>query len=92
MSDVTIYGNEYCSFCEAARRLLENRGIRFEEISISHDAERFAEMRARSGNRSIPQIFVGETHVGGFDELCLLDESGELDKLLAGVAADGESL
>jgi glutaredoxin 3 len=50
MSDVTIYGNEYCSFCEAARRLLENRGIRFEEITISHDAERFAEMSARSGN------------------------------------------
>ena len=92
MSGVTIYGNEYCAFCEAAKRLLANKGIRYEDISISGDPGRFAEMVARSGRRSVPQIFVGDTHVGGFDELCSLDASGELDKLLAGIDAEGNSL
>ena len=80
---VTIYGNDTCAYCAAARMLLTKKGIRFEDIVVSGDAERFAEMEARSGGRrSVPQIFVGDNHVGGFDELFSLDKSGELDRLL----------
>ena len=92
MSGVTIYGNEFCAFCDAAKSLLSNKGVRFEDISVSRDPARFAEMMARSGRRSVPQIFVGDVHVGGFQELCSLDESGELDRLLAGIASRGGSL
>jgi glutaredoxin 3 len=91
MSGVTLYGNEFCAFCDAAKSLLTNKGVQFEDISISRDPGRLAEMQSRSGCRSGPQIFVGDTYVGGFDELCSLDESGELDILLAGVASDGDS-
>ena len=82
---VTIYGDDSCAYCAAARMLFTKKGVKFEDIVVSRDAERFAEMESRSGGRrSVPQIFVGADHVGGFDELCSLDKSGELDKLLAG--------
>ena len=88
MSDdvqVTIYGDDACAYCAAARMLFTKKGIRFEDVVVSGNEERFAEMESRSGGRrSVPQIFVGDSHVGGFDELCSLDKSGELDKLLAG--------
>lgn len=64
--------------------LLTRKSVAFEDISVSNDPARRAEMEARSGNHTVPQIFVGDTHVGGFDELCVLEKSGELDKLLAG--------
>ncbi|MDH3746944.1 MAG: glutaredoxin 3 [Gammaproteobacteria bacterium] len=83
MSTITIYGNESCAFCGAARMLLTKKGIKFEDILVSNDAEKRAEMEARSQQRSVPQIFIGDKHVGGFEELCDLDKSGELDKLLA---------
>jgi len=86
MSDetrVTVYGDEHCAYCAAARMLFTRKGVRFEDVLVSRDAERLAEMRARSGCQSVPQIFVGDQHVGGFDELSSLDKSGELDKLLA---------
>ena len=79
---VTVYGDEHCAYCAAARMLFTRKGVRFEDVLVSRDAERFAEMRARSGRQSVPQIFVGDRHVGGFDELSSLDKSGELDKLL----------
>ena len=82
---VTIYGDDSCAYCAAARMLLTKKGVRFDDIVVSRDADRFAEMESRSGGRrSVPQIFVGNNHVGGFDELCSLDKSGELDRLLAG--------
>lgn len=85
---VTIYGDDSCAYCAAARMLLTKKGVSFEDIVVSRDADRFAEMQARSGGRrSVPQIFVGDKHVGGFDELCSLDKSGELDQLLAGQQA-----
>jgi len=86
MSDetrVTIYGDEHCAYCAAARMLFTRKGIRFEDVLVSMDASKLEEMEARSGRRSVPQIFVGDNHVGGFDELCSLDKSGELDELLA---------
>lgn len=80
---VTIYLTETCSYCGAARMLLTKKGVRYEERVVSRDPGLREEMVERTGKTSVPQIFVGNTHVGGFDELCSLDTSGELDKLLA---------
>ena len=80
---VTIYLTETCSYCGAARMLLTKKGIRYEERLVSQNAGLRDEMLERSGKTTVPQIFVGATHVGGFDELYALDSSGELDKLLA---------
>jgi len=82
---VVIYGDEFCAYCAAARMLLTKKGVKFDDVLVSRDPARFDEMQARSGGRrSVPQRFIGDVHVGGFDEVCSLDKSGELDKLLAG--------
>jgi len=81
---VTVYGNTTCAYCGAARMLLTRKAIDFEDIVISDDPLKQEEMQERSGAHSVPQIFVGDTLVGGFEELCTLDKSGELDELLAG--------
>ncbi len=86
MSDdkpVTIYTNATCPYCGAARMLLTKKAVEFEDIAVTDDPVLLAEMQERSGNGTVPQIFVGDTSVGGFDELCALDKSGELDKMLA---------
>lgn len=80
---IQIYGNDTCAYCGAARMLLTKKGARFEDILVNKNTDKFDEMRERSGRTSVPQIFVGDTHVGGFDELCELDKNGELDALLA---------
>lgn len=67
-----------------AKRLLQGKGVRFEEIRVDEDPLRRDEMMRISGRRTVPQIFVGETHVGGFDELSALDRAGGLDPLLQG--------
>jgi glutaredoxin 3 len=85
---VTIYGNTTCAYCGAARMLLTRKAVEFEDIVITDDAVLQKEMQDKSGARSVPQIFIGDTLVGGFDELCALDKSGKLDKLLAGVARE----
>ncbi len=82
-SPVMIYLTESCSYCGAARMLLTKKGVRYEERVVSRDADLRDEMVERTGKTSVPQIFIGEVHVGGFDELYALDSSGELDKLLA---------
>lgn len=89
---VTVYGDDTCAYCAAARMLFARKGVRFQDVVVSRDADRLAEMEARSGHRSVPQIFVGDHHIGGFDELCSLDKSGELDKLLAELTNGGNSL
>jgi len=81
---VTVYGTTTCSYCGAARMLLTRKAVEYEDVVIQDGSELFEEMQQRSGSRSVPQIFIGDAHVGGFDELCSLDKSGELDKLLAG--------
>ena len=81
---VTVYGNTTCAYCGAARMLLTKKSVEFEDIVITDDPLRQKEMQERSGHTTVPQIFVGETLVGGFDELCALDKSGELEELLAG--------
>lgn len=84
MQPVTIYGNATCPYCGAARMLLKKKGVAFDDVLVNADCDKRSEMRERSGRSSVPQIFVGDKHVGGFDELYELDKSGELDELLAG--------
>lgn len=78
-----MYSTSTCAYCGAARMLLTGKGVRFDDINVGVDAQKRAEMEALSGRRSVPQIFIDERHVGGFDELRALDKSGELDTLLA---------
>jgi glutaredoxin 3 len=87
---VDIYTGSNCAPCMRAKRLLETKGVKFREISVEESAEVRAEMQRRSGGRrSVPQIFVGERHVGGFDDMVALDRKGELDSLLKEVDSHG---
>jgi glutaredoxin 3 len=79
---VTMYTTSWCPYCDRARRLLASKGVAFEEIDVESAAEKRAEMHTRSGRRSVPQIFIGEQHVGGSDDLYALEKSGRLDALL----------
>jgi len=87
MASVTIYTRQFCGFCVAAKRLLDEKGVNYDEIDASGDPGRRQEMIQRSnGGSTFPQIFVGDTHVGGCDDLFALERSGKLDGLLAGAA------
>lgn len=83
MSEVVMYTTQYCSFCVRAKALLRQKGIVFEEIDIGADADLRAKMIEASGRRTVPQIFINGRAIGGFEELRVLDEQGELDRLLA---------
>lgn len=80
---VEIYTSPFCGYCHAAKRLLKQKGAAFHEIDVSADPARRQEMMARSGRHTVPQIFIGATHVGGSDDLHALDRAGKLDALLA---------
>jgi len=83
MATIKVYGNDSCAYCGAARMLLKKKRVAFDDILVNKDAEGRAEMQARTERTSVPQVFIGDIHVGGFDELCELDQRGELDKLIA---------
>ncbi|MBK1645981.1 glutaredoxin 3 [Thiocapsa imhoffii] len=87
MSSVILYTTRICPYCWRARELLQRKGVAFEEISVDQNPEHMATMRQRSRRNTVPQIFIGNHHVGGYDDLALLEARGELDALLA--AADG---
>ena len=78
---IEIWGTEFCGYCTAARMLLKKKGLEYEDVSVSRDPELRREMEQRSGRRSVPQIFIDGRPIGGFDELYVLDQSGELDRL-----------
>jgi len=80
---ITLYESRWCDFCRAARRLLDKKGWEYEKQSVDGNPELRAEMESRSGRTSVPQIFFGDTHVGGFDDMAALDADGELDALYA---------
>lgn len=83
MASVEIYTTPTCPYCHAAKQLLASKGIDYFEEDVSVSAERRTEMTRRAGGRhTVPQIFVGEHHVGGFDDLHTLDETGRLDALV----------
>lgn len=79
---VIMYGTLACPFCRSARDLLDRKGAAYEEIRVDLEPERRTEMRARGGGHTVPQIWIGETHVGGFTDLLALDRQGRLDSLL----------
>jgi glutaredoxin 3 len=81
---IEMYANSWCPYCEFARTLLRGKGVSFMEISLEEHPELRAEMIRRSGRHTVPQIFIGDRHIGGSDDLYELDAEGQLDPLLAG--------
>jgi glutaredoxin 3 len=85
MADVVLYTRDWCSYSDAARALLERKGVEFEEINATGNKDLRAQMVERANGRStFPQVFIGGAHVGGCDDLYELEEQGKLDALLAG--------
>ena len=83
MADVTIYTRQFCPYCTRAVSLLKSKNVNFNEIDAGMDAQKKAEMVERSGGgRTFPQIFIGDKHVGGCDDIMALERSGKLDSLL----------
>ena len=85
MSQVTMYTTAFCPYCVRAKQLLKNRGVEdIQEIRVDQDAAQRAHMMEITGRRTVPQIFIGDRHVGGCDDLVALDRQGGLVPLLAG--------
>ncbi|MDO8901854.1 MAG: glutaredoxin 3 [Phenylobacterium sp.] len=82
MPNVTLYTKPYCPYCVRAMALLEKKGVEFTEIEAAFDPEKRQEMNRRSGRNTFPQIFIGDRHIGGCDDMMDLERSGELDALL----------
>ncbi|MXY14643.1 MAG: glutaredoxin 3 [Proteobacteria bacterium] len=82
-SEVVIYSGNRCAYCNAAKRLLDSKNVGYTEINVDEDPARREEMVRRTQRQTVPQIFIGERHVGGFDDLSELNQSGGLDELLA---------
>ncbi len=81
---VTLYSSDWCPYCQRAKSLLTQKNVVFSEINIEEQPKFREEMIARSNRRTVPQIFIGDKHVGGCDDLFELDRSGELDRLIQG--------
>ncbi len=82
MSKVELYTKDHCPYCDQAKRLFDSKGINYKEIDVEHDTEQLKKMYARSPYRTLPQIFINDKCIGGFDALSKLAISGELDKQL----------
>ncbi len=88
MSKIEIYSGPFCGYCMRAKALLKKKGLDYTEYDVYADQDKRAEMVKRTdGGRSIPQIFINDRHVGGYDELHALDRKGELDDWLQGSAS-----
>ena len=88
MSQVTVYTTQHCPYCLSAKSLLARKGVTAIEIDVETSPQRLAEMLQRSQRRTVPQIFIGDRHVGGFDDLARWDREGRLAPLLAANSAD----
>ena len=84
-SVIKIYSTRFCGYCTAAERLFTSKGVEFETVKVDEDPAVFDYMVETTGRRTVPQIFIGDRHVGGFDDLSALNQSGELDTLLESV-------
>ena len=82
MTKILMYSTRWCPFCVMAKRLFAAKGVRVDEVAVDSDPVRRAEMMERTGRRTVPQIFIGERYLGGFEEIAALDHKGELDPLL----------
>jgi len=83
---VKIYTTPYCPYCVRAKRLLEGKGVPYEEVDVAKDDQARIELAERTGRRTVPQIFIGADHVGGSDDLHALEEQGKLDAMLREVS------
>ncbi|MGC9385723.1 MAG: glutaredoxin 3 [Hydrogenovibrio sp.] len=83
MPKIVMYVTQTCPFCTMARSLLDGKGLAYDVIDVGSDRAMWAELQAKSGRNTVPQVFIGEHHVGGFDDLSAAERSGELDQLLA---------
>jgi glutaredoxin 3 len=83
MKPVTIYTSILCPYCHRAKALLQRKGAQIVEVDVGCNREKRSEMEERSGRHTVPQIFIGERHVGGCDDLHALERNGELDAILA---------
>lgn len=87
---ITMYATGICPFCQMAERLLRAKGVAaIEKIRVDLEPERRAEMMEKTGRRTVPQIYIGETHVGGFEELAALEHAGRLEPMLRGEPTEG---
>ena len=84
MPEVVMYCTDVCPYCKRAERLLKNKGVKIKKIRVDEDRGKLKEMIKRTGRNTVPQIYIGDKHVGGFDDLSELDIMDELDELLAG--------
>jgi len=82
VATVRMYSTGVCPFCVMAERLLKSKGVAIDKIRIDLDPDKRAEMMQLTGRRTVPQIYIGETHVGGYEDLAALDQAGKLDELL----------
>ena len=83
MKKVQIYTTQWCPYCNPAKSLLDGKGVSYEEVDADDPEVRMAMVQRAHGRRTVPQIFVGETHVGGYDDMAALERRGQLDPLLA---------
>lgn len=83
MAQVVMYATKQCPYCVRAERLLQRKGVAFSKILIDDQPHLMQEVIEKTGRYTVPQIFIGPTHVGGYDDLAALDSAGELDPLLA---------
>ena len=83
---VTIYTTRFCPYCTRAKQLLNGKGVDYEDIAVDAQPELRQEMMQRSGRHTVPQIWLGEQHIGGCDDLYRLEQAGRLDELLAALA------
>jgi glutaredoxin 3 len=86
-ANVKLYVTTYCSYCKSAKSLLQHKGVAFEEIDCTENPQTRRWLVEQTGRRTVPQLFVGDVPVGGFDDLQALNETGDLDKILAGELA-----
>ena len=84
MPEVVVYTTSICPYCIRAKRLLDSKGVGYREIKVGGNPQLRAEMEQRSGRYTVPQIWIGERHIGGCDDLYALERAGKLDPLLAG--------
>jgi glutaredoxin 3 len=82
-----MYTTQFCPYCVRARNLLDRKGIAYQDIAVDHDPQLRREMMTRSGRNTVPQIWIGEQHIGGCDEMMSLERQGHLDELLAQVGS-----
>jgi glutaredoxin 3 len=82
--EVIVYSGHRCAYCNAAKRMLDSKGVEYTEINVDEDHTMREEMMQRTKRQTVPQIFIGDVHVGGFDDMAELNSEGKLDELLQG--------